>query len=320
MILITGATGFLGKNLIPKLAQYRRLRILARKTSKIDFLKDQTNIEIAFGDIEKGVGITDAMKDIDIVVHAAARTMGKNFWEYHQTNVRGTQNIVKSMEREKIAKILFISSHAACGPSPGKTPLSELAAPKPISLYGRTKSSAERIICESMLNFIILRPVSVFGPHDMDVLRYVKIILQGISPVSGCGRKYLNLIFIEDLVQAIMQLVKVDKFNNQIYFINDGVEYELHDILDRIALILNKKVRRICIPKPIAMLYGLANDVFLPAQKRVVWRDKVRELAQRYWLCSNKKISEEYGFQARYTLDQALRKTIKWYEKQGLLG
>ena len=320
MILITGATGFFGKNLIPALAKFRSLRILARRTSNIDFLRDQPDIEIAFGDIEKGSGITDALQGIDIVIHAAARTMGRTYWEYYQTNVLGTLNMVKSMERENVRKLLFISSHAACGPSPCKTPVNELALPKPISMYGRTKLSAERIILKSALDHIILRPVSVFGPHDMDVLRYVKFILQGILPVSGCGQKYLNLIYVEDLVRLMMQIIKTVRFNNQTYFVNDGIEYELHDILDRIALVLNKKVRRVCIPKPIAMIYGLVNDVFLPTPKRVVWRDKIRELTQNYWLCSNQKISKEYAFKVNYTIDQALCKTMKWYEKQGLLG
>jgi nucleoside-diphosphate-sugar epimerase len=320
MILITGATGFLGKNMVPALAKYSRLRILARRTSNIEFFQDIPNIEIVFGDIEKNTGIIDGLKNIDMVIHAAARTMGRNYLEYHQTNVIGTLNTVRAMEQAKVKKILLLSSHAACGPSSDKTPLNELARPQPISLYGRTKLAAENIVLKSTLKYIILRPVSVFGPHDMDVLRYVRFITQGISPVSGCGKKYLNLIYVEDLVQSIVQIVKKNEFNNHTYFVNDGMEYELHDILNRIANLLHKKTRQVCIPEPVAMVYGLINDVFLPARKRVVWRDKIRELTQKYWLCSNEKIADEYAFRASFTLDQALRKTMKWYQNKGFLG
>jgi nucleoside-diphosphate-sugar epimerase len=320
MILITGATGFLGKNLVPVLAKYSKLRILARRTSNIQFFNGKPNIEIVFGDIEKNVGIVDGLKNIDMVIHAAARTMGKNYLEYHQTNVLGTLNIVRSMEQEKVKKILLLSSHAACGPSPDKRPLSELARPQPISSYGRTKLAAENIVTGSALNYVILRPVSVFGPYDMDVLRYVRFITQGISPVSGCGEKHLNLIYVEDLVQAIVKIVRNSTFNNRTYFVNDGVEYELHDILDKIANLLHKNTHQVCIPKSIAMIYGLINDIFLPARKRVVWRDKIRELAQKYWLCSNERITNEYAFRANFTLDQALQKTMEWYKNKGFLG
>jgi len=114
MILITGATGFVGKNLIPALAKHGRLRILVRRTSNIELFKEKPNIDIVFGDIEKGTGIDAALQNIDMVVHAAARTMGKNYLEYYQTNVLGTLNLIRAMEKRDIKKILLLSSHAAC--------------------------------------------------------------------------------------------------------------------------------------------------------------------------------------------------------------
>ncbi len=319
MILVIGATGFIGRNLVPVLAKYGRLRILVRRTSNIDPFKEKPNIDIALGDIEKGVGIDDALQNIDMVVHAAARTMGKNYLEYYQTNVLGTLNVIRAMKQKGVKKILFLSSHAACGPSPDKTALTESANPKPISLYGRTKHMAENIVIRSSLNYVILRPVSVFGPHDMDVLRYIKYVTQSISPFIGGGEKYLNLIYVEDLVQTILKIIQSKTFNDRIYFVNDGVQYTLLGLLDKIASLLNKSTYQICIPKPIAMLYGLANDVFLPARKRAVWRDKIRELSQKYWLCSNERIGTELNFRANFTFDQAMEKTLRWYKNNGFL-
>lgn len=319
MILITGATGFIGKNLIPVLAKHHRLRILVRRTSNIELFKEKPNIDIVFGDIEKGAGIDDALQNIDMVVHAAARTMGKNYLEYYQTNVLGTLNVIRAMEKRDVKKILLLSSHAACGPSPDKTPLTEKANPKPISLYGRTKYMAESIVIRSTLDYVILRAVSVFGPHDMDVLRYIKYITQGIAPIIGCGEKYLNVIYIEDLVKVILKIINSNKFNNRIYFVNDGLPYTLQGVLDNIAHLLNKRTHQICIPKSIAMLYGLINDVFLHPKKRVIWRDKIRELKQKHWLCSNERITAEFNFRADFTFDQAMEKTLKWYKNNGFL-
>lgn len=319
MVLITGATGFVGKNLIPVLTRYGRLRILVRRTSNIDLFKEKPNIDIALGDIEKGVGIDDALQNIDIVVHAAARTMGKNYLEYYQTNVLGTLNVIRAMKQRGVKKILLLSSHAACGPSPDKTALTESANPKPISLYGRTKHMAENIVIRSSLDYVILRPVTVFGPHDMDVLRYIRYIAHGISPIIGGGEKYLNLIYVEDLVLAILKIIESKTFNDGIYFVNDGLQYTLPGVLDRITSLLNKSTYQIRVPKPIAMFYGLANDLFLPARKRAVWRDKIRELSQKYWLCSNERITAELNFRANFTFEEAMEKTLRWYKNNGFL-
>ena len=317
--LITGATGFIGKNLIPVLIRFQKIRILVRRTSNIELFKKNSKIEITYGELEKDEGIEQALNGVDTVVHCAARTIGKNFIEYYRTNTTGTANLIRAMNKKKIKKILYLSSHAVCGPGCEKKSVKESDQPNPVSFYGMTKKLAEDIVMNSGINYTILRPVSVYGPYDMEILKYIKLLNRGICPVIGFGEKYINLIFITDLVELIIILIRANKFNNQIYFINDGNCYSYKELLNELTNILGINNLKVYIPETMALFYGLLNDVFLHRQKRFIWRDKVREMARKYWLCSNEKLRGDFNFTPKYMLKQGMKETVDWYRAHGYL-
>jgi len=319
-LLIVGASGFVGRNLVLQMAADKQITILVRPTSNTDLFKDNPNIRILTGDLETARGLSEALKKIDIVIHCAARTMGRTYWEYYRTNTLGTANLIREMTRSGVQKILFLSSHAACGPTVGNTEVGEKAIENPISFYGYTKKLAEELIIRSGLFYTIIRPVSVYGPHDKEILAYIKLLDKGICPVVGFGPKYVNLIYVKDLVDMIIEIVNRDLFANQLYFANDGNCYSFDSVLDTIARALGKKNIKIYVPASIAMFVGLLNDVFIPPRHRLVTRDKVRELACQYWVCSNIRAIQEIDFYPRYTFERGIAETVAWYRKQGLLA
>lgn len=319
MLLVTGATGFIGKNLIPELIKQERLRILARRTSNVSLLRAHRDIEIAYGDLEKNRGIDEALLGIDTVIHCAARTIGKNFIDYYKTNTIGTAHLIQAMNKEGIKNILYLSSHAACGPCCEKVPLRETDRLRPISSYGRSKKLAEDIIVKNGINYIILRPVTVYGPYDEEILRYMKLLNHGFCPIIGYGDKYINLLYVADLVKLITTLVQANRFDNQTYFVNDGHCYSYEEVLGQIAVLLQKGNFKIHIPQEIAQLCGLFNDIFLPPHRRLIWRDKVKELAEHYWLCHSERLVTACGFVPRFSLERGMRETIAWYREHNYL-
>ncbi|KPL15358.1 hypothetical protein AMJ74_01645 [candidate division WOR_3 bacterium SM1_77] len=319
-ILIVGASGFVGKNLVLQYTQREHVSILVRPTSNIALFKNNPRIRILYGDLAEDRGITDALKGIDVVIHCAATTMGRSYWEFHRTNTKGTKHLISAMLERNVRKILYVSSHAACGPCSANIPLQEHDPKKPVSFYGRTKNLAENLVAGSGLDFTIIRPVSVYGPHDKEILTYVKLLNRGICPVVGFGTKYLNVIYVQDLVDVIIKTVEQDHFPRATYFANDGQCYSLDSIMDTIAATLNKRSLKVCVPTALALFVGLLNDVFVSPGKRLVTRDKVRELACQYWVCSSENISRELGFKPRYTFDRGIIETIKWYRSQGYLS
>ena len=319
MLLITGATGFIGKNLIPEITKQKAVRILVRRTSNLDFIRGKGALEIAYADLEKGEGIDDALKGVDIVIHCAARTMGRNFLQYYRTNTEGTANLLKALTKRNIKGIMYLSSHAACGPGSEKNACKEMVRPRPISFYGMTKKLAEEIIRKSGVPYTILRPVSVYGPYDMDILKYIRLLNQGICPIVGFREKYLNLIYVRDLVDLIIKIVDAEKFDSQTYFVNDGNCYSFTEILSEIQKNLQKRNIKIYVPETLALFIGLMNDVFLPEQKMIIGRDRMKDLAAAFWLCSNEKFVNEFKFTPQYSLAKGMEETIVWYKKAGFL-
>ena len=314
-VLVTGASGFFGKNLIPELIKVRKIRILARPSSNIQLFKGNKDIEIVYGDLENNQAISEALNGVDIIIHCAARTIGRNFTQFYKTNTLGTANLIQAIAKRNIKGIIYLSSHTASGPSDEKRSCTEIEPARPISFYGMTKKFAEDIIKRSDVPYIILRPVSVYGPYDMEILKYIKLLNNGVCPIIGYGEKYLNLIYVNDLVHLVIKIVEAARFHNQTYFVNDGKCYSFTEILDEIARQLNRKNFKIHIPESIALFFGLMNDIFLPKKKRLVGRDKIRELAREYWLCSNESFTGEFGFTPKYSLERGMAETINWYRK-----
>jgi dihydroflavonol-4-reductase len=318
-ILIIGASGFVGKNLVLQYTKKRDVRIMVRPTSNIELFRNNPRVNIVYGDLAKNAGITEALGGIDIVIHCAATTMGRSYWEFYRTNTQGTTHLIDAMSTRNVRKMIYVSSHAACGPSATDDPLHEHDPKNPISFYGRTKYLAERLVAQSGLDFTIIRPVSVYGPHDKEILTYIKLLNQGICPVVGFGEKYLNLIYVKDLVDLIIKTIEQDHFAGKTYFVNDGQCYSLDAIMDTIAQTLDKRSLRIRVPTSIALFVGLLNDVFMPPAKRLVTRDKVRELACQYWVCSSENVSRTMKFKPRYDFKQGIIETVNWYRNEGLL-
>jgi nucleoside-diphosphate-sugar epimerase len=319
MILLTGASGFIGKNLVPELAAQHTLRIIVRTTSKISLFKGMKNVEIVYGDIEKDKGIEAALQEISVVVHCAGRTRGTNFSEYYRSNSLGTYYLVKAMQRTGVRKILYLSSHAACGPCTGTVPTKENEIPRPVSFYGRSKRIAEDTIKESSLDYVILRPVAVYGQFDIDILQYIKLINTGLCPIIGNGRAKINLLHVKDLVNLIVDIIRKDMFTNTTYFVNDGMCYTYQDVLGELQGILKVHAFTCYIPKSLALLFGLLNDVLLPQHRRLIWRDKVREMANNDWLCCSDRVVHDHSFTPQFTLSQGMLETINWYKTHGYL-
>jgi nucleoside-diphosphate-sugar epimerase len=320
MILITGATGFVGKNLVPELTADGPVRILVRKTSNLSFYRNRKDVELAFGSLEGNAGLDRSLQGIKIVIHAAGQTMGRNRVDFDRTNVEGTRNLLAAIRKRGSIKLIHISSQAAGGASPDRRPINETCRPAPISDYGWSKLKAETVVIPSRIPHIILRPPMVYGPHDMEMLKYVRLIKRGICPTVGDGKFFLSMIYVRDLVGIVRKVLADDRFDGRIYFTTDGRIYSFFEVVAAIARQLNRRrFLRIPIPSRVALLYGALNDALMPEKKRVISRDKVRVLTHKYWLCSNERMIREIGYEPAYDLDRGMAETINWYRAQGLV-
>lgn len=320
MLLVTGATGFIGKNLVPVLAAENPVRILVRPTSDITLYKNHPRIEIVLGSLERGQGLDRALEGVKTVVHVAGRLMGRNRSDFYRTNVLGTENLLAAMRRTRTPNIVHISSYAACGSRPDQKELSEEASARPTCLYGWSKQKADSAVIQSGLRFIILRPPAVYGPYDVDILQIIKMINRGFYPATGSGEQYTDFIYVRDLVAVIKKITEESIINGRAYFVNDGRGHAFSEVVRLIADILGKKrVRKVPIPKSIGQLFGVLSDVLMPGEKRVISRDKIRILTQKAWLASGERMIREIGFRPVYDLKKGMTETIDWYRMNGFI-
>ena len=230
-IFVTGASGYIGSNLIKTLKNNFKVRCLIRKTARLNNLKDY---EIIYGDLRDKASLENALKNVNIVVHLAASTnvLDQNLKEI---NVTGTKNLIAACKKNKIEKIVFISSTAAA---------------KANDLYGKSKQEAENLIKTSDLDYVILRLGFVYSKDSPNFLKIIKTIkkIQIILPVIGNGKYKINPVNIDDVINAIIASIENKKAINKTYYILGAKELEFNEFLDIVIKTLGLKRIKIHIP------------------------------------------------------------------------
>ena len=235
-ILVTGASGFVGKNLIPTLSR-------EGYTIYILSMKKSYDSNLFIGDLGNKDVLFEATKNMDIVIHLAGITKGDVF----NVNTEGTKNLVDSCIKNKIKKFIFISSYDVI-----------------INVkYGKSKAKAEDHIINSGLNYLIFRPTVIYGKNNnKDLDKLIELIKKyPIIPIPGNGEFKLQPILVDDLVNLIIKAVK-SKIKNKIYFVAGPKPITFNQIVDIISKKFSKRVYRINIPKFIIYLKNknLLND------------------------------------------------------------
>src|SRR5262245_6007421 len=202
-VLVTGASGFVGSHVAENLASVGwRVRCLLRPTSSRRWLT-RADYEFALGDVNDLHGIPEALEGMDAVVHAAGLTNALHPDEYFQVNAEGTLRLWMAAEQAKVKRFVLISSIAAAGPGRGGEPQDETARPHPVSAYGKSKLAAEKAVLTTggPVEPIVVRPPTVYGPHDDDILIMALLAKRGWFPLVGARR--LSLVHALDLAEGI---------------------------------------------------------------------------------------------------------------------
>ena len=233
-ILITGATGFIGKHLVKKIPNYN---IAVDQNGK--------NIDLR---IRKEVL---KIKRSDIVIHLAGKipsekNHSKNIFFEH--NFLGTLNILEYCIKKKVKKIIFISSYVYGNPE--KNPISEKHQIKPHNTYTKSKVLSEelcKIYAEKYkIEIIILRPFNIFGNLQKDnslISNIIKSIKNNshITIINKNNKR--DYLFIDDLIEVIIKLINYEcKF--EIFNIGSGKSYSFENIIQLFEKKSKKKIKR----------------------------------------------------------------------------
>ena len=316
--LVTGANGFVGSNLVRALLKKGyEVTCMIRRTSDLSSLEDLP-VSFKYADYRSIPSLHDACKDQKIIFHIAAKVRELTEKRYFDANVELTRNLLKSIGGGTIEKFVFLSTQAAAGPADGLKPKTETCVCNPVSYYGKSKLEAERVVREECpVPWIIIRPSSVYGPYDRDFLQYFKLVKNHIAPLAGFRKKYLSLIYVEDLLQTIILAAESEHARYETFFAGDGNIYKLEDFIAATEKAMCKKALRLHIPIFLSYLLAVFNEGMKHITKKqaIINIQKVKEMRQCYWLCSIEKAKKLLNYQPQYSLQEGVNETYKWYKE-----
>ncbi len=319
--LITGATGFVGSHLAEALIQKGyTVRCTVRPTSDRTWL-DGLAVEYVNADISDRESMNQAVKGADYIFHVGGITKAKKESVYYQVNADASR-ILYEVCREQvphIRKIVHVSSLAAAGPSlPGK-PRVESDPVNPLTYYGKSKLEGERYAQEYMrhLPVTVIRPPAVYGPREKDIFFYFQLITRHLNPKIGLREQYLSIVYVKDLVNALILAAESPQSAGQTYFVDDGQVYSWKQISAIIQQTVGTWTIPLFVPRWKVSLLALMAEGLAAFSKKpaLLNRQKIIELKQTAWTCSSEKIRNELGFTSQYPFERGCRETYDWYKK-----
>ncbi|MDB4958396.1 MAG: hypothetical protein JWO36_5965 [Myxococcales bacterium] len=235
--LVTGASGFLGRAVVKRLrAEGHRVRVFVRRIPE----KPQDGVEYCFGNLGDPVAVERAVKGAEIVIHAGAAMKGG--WPEHKGGtVAGTQNVIDACKKHKTKQLVHISSMSVVdwAGNSGNGAVNEGSSLEPRAdergAYTRAKLEAEKLVVDAAkqgLPCVILRPGQIFGGGIALINGAVARNAGGRWLVLGDGKLSLPLVYIDDVVDAIMKCVDKKLVGGEVIQIIDPTSLTQDEVLD----------------------------------------------------------------------------------------
>jgi UDP-glucose 4-epimerase len=321
-VLVTGATGFIGRYFVNYLLKHScEVRALVRDRAKAaNFPKE---IEIITGDLTDKISLKNCCDDIDTVFHLggyahAWRENNPEFAnEHHKINFEGTKNLFKEAQQSNVKKFIYFSSVKAVADS--ESPVNEDWSKDPDSSYGIAKRQAENFLLDAKNNknmhICILRPALVYGPHwKGNLAAMLRAIDKGFFiPVPNIKNER-SMISLEDICQAALLVSEEPKANGKIYFVTDGKYYSTRELFTAIVQALGKPVPKWHLPffvfKALALLGDLGTKIL---RRRLPFSSETLTKLFGSAAYNSQRIQNEVGFKPIYQLSSALPEIVTAY-------
>jgi UDP-glucose 4-epimerase len=318
-ILLTGSSGFIGKNLKKSLQkQFSDAEIVSLKREGalrtgehlVDYSDAQTLVDC------------EACKNVDYAFHIAGVTKEVSFSHFYNANVVPTENLLNALKQKSLnlKRFVFASSQAAAGPSKSRQHYrTESEEENPVEYYGESKWMAEQAVkgYHSILPCTIVRPSSVYGPGDPDFLNIFKMVKSGMNIYAGNKKKYMSLIYIDDLVDGMIAASLSDTTIARTYFMCNDESVSWQQMHEAIFKAMDKKPLSISIPFLFIKALSYAGDAYahLSGSCSLLNVQKIRLSEPDFWIASNQNAKKDFGYESKVSLEDGVRLTYEHYVK-----
>jgi nucleoside-diphosphate-sugar epimerase len=308
-LLITGASGFVGRALCEALAAADRpVRRALRATAP--------GASIAVGDIGPATDWRAALEGVQCVVHLAARThvlkesAADPLAEYRRANVEATERLARQAAAAGVRRLVFMSSIKVNGEATSGRPYTEADPPRPEDAYGTSKWETEqalaRIATETGLQVVVLRPPLVYGPGVKgNFLRLMRLVASGTPlPLASIANRR-SLVYVGNLADAVIAAADVPGAAGRTYLVADDEGVSTPDLVRAIGTALGARARLLpCPPALLELGAGLAGR-----------RAEIARLTGSLQVDAQ-AAARELGWRPRVDLERGLAATARWYHAQ----
>ena len=322
-VLVTGATGFLGKYVVKELvAEGYFVRAFGRNEAVGQSLvSDQ--VEFFKGDLSSKQAVEEACKGVEMVVHAGALSTVWGPWEsFYQANVLGTQHVLEASRTNKIKRLVYVSSPSIYAAPKDQIGIKEEDAPTENHLNNYIKS---KLLSENLfpaypdVPSIILRPRGLFGVGDTSILPRVLKLSQKIGiPLIKEGKQLMDMTCVENVALAIALALKANQVEGQVYNITNGEPTPFKELIEEALQGLGLPIRYKKLPA--FLLGGLASILeilyrILPLKGEPPLTRYTYYLLRYSQTLDISKAREELGYEPRISIKEGIAQYVQDYRK-----
>ena len=309
-VLITGATGFVGRALLETTAPFQ-WRAAVRAGPAAGLGADQ----VAVGDIGGHTDWSDALAQIDCVVHLAAHVHVMNPTandraEFERINVLGTERLARGCAAVGVKRFIYLSSIKVNGASTERGTFRADDVPQPQDDYARSKLEAERrlwaIEADSEMAVAVVRPPLVYGPGvGANFLRLLALAHSGLPIPLASIANSRSMVSVWNLCDLICTLLRHERPMNGVFLVADGEDVSTAELIARLAHLMHRAAR--LFPMPIGVLRTLAALTGRGAEFDRLCSSLAVDISQT---------RDRLEWSPPMTLDDGLAQTVNWYLQQ----
>ncbi|MFQ5698961.1 MAG: NAD-dependent epimerase/dehydratase family protein [Myxococcota bacterium] len=332
-VLVTGATGFIGRHLVREVAREGSVELLAlvRSSSRVDALR-RSGVTLVTGDVLDRGSLEAAVRGVDVVFHLAGLVRALRAHELDRVNRDGVRHLVEACaSRQSPPALVLVSSLAAAGPSEDR-PRVESDPPRPVSSYGWSKLAGENAAAglAREVPITVVRPPIVFGASDRATGTLFRLVARGWHLAPGPDDRRYSLVHAEDLARMLMRAAeRGERLADACEDPGRGRYFAAFDAAPtgrELGLLLARALGRErvrTLRPPDLMTWGTAAladaAAWITRRPGVLSWDKAREMTAGSWTCSSRKAERDLRFEPAAPLEERLRETAAWYRSEGWL-
>jgi uncharacterized protein YbjT (DUF2867 family) len=292
MILVTGATGFIGPKVVHSLrAEDRPVRCLVRKPQRAGPLK-AWGCELVQGDVTDAASLARAVAGCDAVIHLVSIISGPRS-DFEQVMAQGTLDLVAAAKEAGVRRFVLMSA------------LGVTAESRTLVPYYWAKWEMEQAVQASGLEHVIFQPSFVFGRDGGVLPLFVRQVRWSpVVPVVGHGERRLQPIWVEDVAAYFTRALDVAVPANRTFQLGGPEQLTWNELYERIARVLGKRRAQLHLPVPLVRA-GATIAERLP--KPPITRDQLTMLEAADNVCDNTAAQQIFGVDLT-TVDEQLRR------------